>query len=70
MERQYNYQIRPFSDKRDWDDIEAIKRSENDRVAAIIYGKRLARAFKAEVRMTEGDDPAKTSGTYLSDEWD
>ena len=70
METKYNYQIRIKSDKRDWVDIEAIQRPSNDRVTAIIYGRRLARVFNAEIRMTEGDDPGKASGTYISDKWE
>lgn len=68
MEIQYNYQIRIPSDKRDWDEIEAIQRIASDRVLAIQYGRRLARVFNAEVRMTDGSDHLKTSGTYLKDE--
>ncbi len=70
METKYNYQIRKVSDKRDWNDIEAIQRVSDDRVTAIIYGRRLARVFNAEIRMTEGDDPVKASGTYISDNWE
>ncbi len=68
MQIQYNYQIRTVTDNRDWDDIETIQRSTSDRFDAIQYGKRLARVFNAEVRMTEGSDHKKSSGTYLRDE--
>ncbi|MNJ95327.1 hypothetical protein D3C87_130370 [compost metagenome] len=68
MDIQYNYQIRIPSDKRDWDEIEAIQRIAADRVLAIQYGRRLARVFNAEVRMTDGSDHLNTSGTYLKDE--
>lgn len=67
METKYNYQIKKANDKRDWHKIEAIQRPSNDRVTAIIYGRRLARVFNAEIRMTEGDDPGRASETYISD---
>ena len=70
METKYNYQIRKVSDKREWNDIELIQRASDDRVTAIIYGRRLARVFNAEIRMTEGDDPVKANGTYISDNWE
>ncbi|CDS93680.1 Addiction module toxin RelE [Sphingobacterium sp. PM2-P1-29] len=70
METQYNYQIRKATDKRDWQDIEAIKRSAPDRFNAIQYGRRLARVFNAEIRMTDDPDYKNASGTYLRDECD
>lgn len=69
MEIQYNYQIRVPDDKRDWEEIGAIQRYATDRVLAIQYGRRLARVFNAEVRMTDGPDHKNTSGTYLKDEY-
>lgn len=66
----YNYQIRLKSDKRDWADIEVLKRNATDRFDAIQYGKRLARVFNAEIRMTDGPDHRKSSATYLRDEFD
>ncbi len=68
METKYNYQIRKTTDKRDWDDIDIIQRSAADRFDAIQYGKRLARVYNAEIRMTEGSDHKNSSGTYLRDE--
>ncbi|OJV50980.1 MAG: hypothetical protein BGO31_10965 [Bacteroidetes bacterium 43-16] len=68
METNYNYQIKIVGDTREWRDIEAIQKSAKDRVTAIQYGRRLARVFNAEIRMTDKPDYKKASGTYLRDE--
>lgn len=69
MEIQYNYQIRTASDKRPWEEIEAIKKPDTCRVSAVLYGRKLARTFNAEIRMTEGGDHLNASATYITDNW-
>ena len=39
-----------------------------DRTTAIRYAKRLSKTFYSEVRLTEGKEPLKTSGTYINEQ--
>lgn len=64
--KQYNFQINPDSDRRDWEQIQAYTDSFCTRHEAIDLAIKLARLLKAEVRLTCGNDPAKLSGAYFS----
>jgi len=65
MNTTYNFQINPDKERRQWDEIKAHAYPFEDRVTAVLFAKRLARVFQAEVRMTEGRDPARLSGSYF-----
>ena len=71
METQYNFQVRKAGVRTDWEDIAPIHRNYLERVTALHFAKRLARIFpNAEIRLTEGEDPHTTSGTYIRDDND
>ena len=65
MEAQFNFQLRHRSDKRKWEDIEVYYQTHCDRTRAIRYSRNLSKIFLSEVRLTEGKEPLKTSGTYI-----
>ncbi|WP_277111820.1 addiction module toxin RelE [Chryseobacterium taklimakanense] len=65
MKKQFNFQLRQQNDRRDWEEIEVYYQTLCDRTTAIRYAQRLFRTFHSEVRLTEGKEPLKTSGTYI-----
>jgi hypothetical protein len=67
MEAQFNFQMKPRNEKRDWETIEIHYRTYCDRNTAIRYARRLSKIFNSEIRLTEGTDPFKTSGTYINE---
>ena len=65
MEAQFNLQIKNRNDKREWEEIEIYYQTYCDRTTAIHYARELSKTFNSEVRLTEGKEPLKTSGTYI-----
>ena len=65
METQFNFQIKNRKDKRDWELIEVSYQIFCDRTTAVRYARRISKIFQSEIRMTEGTNPFKTSGTYI-----
>lgn len=65
MEAQFNFQLRNPKDNQEWEDIEVYYRIHCDRATAIRYARKISKIFKSEIRMTEGANPFKTSGTYI-----
>ena len=65
MEAQFNFQIKQRNDKREWEDIEVYYQTHCDRTTAVRYARRISKIFQSEIRMTEGTNPFKTSGTYI-----
>ena len=61
----FNFQLRHRSDKRKWEDIEVYYQTYCNRTTAIHYARELSKTFNSEVRLTEGKEPLKTSGTYI-----
>jgi hypothetical protein len=65
MEAQFNFQMKQRKDKREWENIEVYYRNFCDRTTAIRYARKLSKIFKSEIRLTQGTEPLKTSGTYI-----
>lgn len=65
MEAQFNFQMKNRNDKREWKNIEVYYQTHCDRITAIRYARKLSKIFKSEIRMTQGINPFKTSGTYI-----
>ena len=65
METQFNFQIKNRKDNRDWETIEFSYQSHCERNTAIRYARKLSKIFNSEIRMTQGTEPLKTSGTYI-----
>lgn len=65
MESQYNFQMKSRNDRREWEEIKVFCQTYCDRAIAIRYAKELSKKFNSEIRMTEGANPFKTSGTYI-----
>lgn len=65
MKARFNFQINPDNDRKDWDDIPVIPKLMTDRITAVQLAKKVARLFKGEVRLTEGNYPFTTSGAYF-----
>lgn len=65
MEARYNFQMKPKSDKSEWEKMEVFSNTYCDRATAIDYGRKLSKKFNTEMRITEGKEPFKTSGTYI-----
>ena len=68
MEAQFNFQMKNRNDKREWKNIEVYYQTHCDRITAIRYARKLSKIFKSEVRLTEGKEPLKTSGTYINEQ--
>lgn len=62
---QFNFQVKSRKDTRQWDNIEVYYRTYCDRTTAIRYARRISKIFKSEIRLTQGTEPLKTSGTYI-----
>jgi tryptophan synthase beta subunit len=65
MEAQFNFQMKNRNDKREWEEIEIYYQTYCDRTTAIHYARNLSKIFNSEVRLTEGKEPFKKSGTYI-----
>ena len=65
MEAQFNFQMKNRNDKREWEEIEVYYQTYCNRTIAIHYARELSKTFHSEVRLTEGKEPLKTSGTYI-----
>ena len=65
MEAQFNFQIKKRKNKREWENIEVYYQTHCERATAIRYAKNLSKIFKSEIRLTQGTEPFKTSGTYI-----
>ena len=65
METQFNFQLKHRNEKREWEDIDVYYKTHCDRTTAIRYARILSKIFHSEVRLTEGKEPLKTSGTYI-----
>ena len=65
MESQYNFQMKPRSDKREWEKVEVFSKTYCDRTTAIRYARNISKKLNTEIRLTEGKEPFKTSGTYI-----
>lgn len=65
MKTRFNFQINPDRKRKGWEEIKPHVKIMEDRVAAIQLAQKVARLFKAEVRLTEGDYPFTTSGSYF-----
>ena len=67
MQVQFNFQVRQRKDKNDWDKILVYYHTYCDRTTAIHYARKLSKIFQSEIRLTQGADPFKTSGTYINE---
>jgi len=65
MEAQFNFQIKQKKDTREWDEIEVYYVNNCDRTTAVRYARKISKIFKSEIRLTQGAEPLKTSGTYI-----
>lgn len=65
MEAQFNFQIKQKKDTREWDEIEVYYVNNFDRTTAVRYARKISKIFKSEIRLTQGAEPLKTSGTYI-----
>lgn len=65
MDTQFNFQIKQKKDKREWETIEVYYQTICDRSTAIRYARKISKIFSSEIRLTEGENPFRTSGTYI-----
>ena len=65
MKVSFNFQINPDDCRKDWHKVPPYRRSCDDRVAAVQLARKLAKLYKAEVRLSEGEDPMSVSGSYF-----
>ena len=65
MEAQFNFQVKRRNDKREWEEIGVYYQTYCDRTTAIRYARKLSKIFNSEIRMTQGENLFKTSGTYI-----
>ena len=65
MKTRFNFQINAHTTRKPWDEVAAHVRHFSDRAAAVQFARKLARLFDAEIRLTEGSDPARLSGSYI-----
>ena len=65
MKAQFNFQMKQRKDRREWEEIEVYYQTLCDRTTAIRYARKLSTIFKSEIRLTQGTEPLKTSGTYI-----
>lgn len=67
MNAQFNFQVKQRKEKKDWEEIKVYYRTHCDRTTAIRYARKLSMIFKSEIRLTQGTDPFRTSGTYINE---
>ena len=65
MKSQYNFQMKSRNDRTEWEQVSIYLKIHCDRIAAIHYARSLSLKFNKEIRLTQGVDPMKTSGTYI-----
>ena len=65
MKTQFNFQMKQRKDRREWEEIEVYYQNHYDRTTAIRYARKLSKIFNSEIRMTQGANPFKASGTYI-----
>ncbi|REC60130.1 addiction module toxin RelE [Chryseobacterium pennae] len=65
MESQYNFQMKSRNDRTEWEQVAIYFKIHCDRTKAIHYARSLSLKFNKEIRLTQGADPMKTSGTYI-----
>ena len=65
MEAQFNFQVKSRKDVREWEQIKVYYKTYCNRTTAIRYARRISKIFKSEIRMTEGVNPFRVSGTYI-----
>jgi hypothetical protein len=65
MIAQFNFQMKQRKDSREWEEIEVYYQTHCNRTRAIRHARRLSKIFKSEIRLTQGAEPLKTSGTYI-----
>lgn len=65
MESQYNFQMKSRNDRTEWEQVAIYLKIQCDRATAIHYARSLSLKFNKEIRLTQGADPLKTSGTYI-----
>ena len=65
MKTQFNFQMKQRKDRREWEEIEVYYQTQCDRTTAIRYARKLYTIFKSEIRLIQGTEPLKTSGTYI-----
>lgn len=65
MEVQFDFQIKQKKDQRKWEEIEVYYLTVCDRTTAVRYARKISKIFKSEIRLTQGTEPFKTSGTYI-----
>lgn len=65
MEAQFNFQVKSRKDVREWEQIEVYYKTYCNRTTAIRYARKISKIFKSEIRMTEGANPFRVSGTYI-----
>ncbi|WP_106916668.1 hypothetical protein [Chryseobacterium aurantiacum] len=65
MESQYNFQMKSRNDRTEWEQVSIYFKIHCDRTTAIHYARNLSLKFNKEIRLTQGADPLKTSGTYI-----
>ncbi len=69
MEAQFNFQMKHRKNKKEWENIEVYYQIYCDRMTAIRYARKLSKIFKSEIRLTQGAEPFKTSGTYINENY-
>ena len=69
MEAQFNFQMKHRKNKKEWENIEVYYQTHCDRMTAIRYARNLSKIFKSEIRLTQGAEPFKTSGTYINENY-
>lgn len=67
MESQYNFQMKSRNDRTEWEQVAIYLKIHCDRTTVIHYARSLSLSliFNKEIRLTQGADPMKTSGTYI-----
>ncbi|AIL45411.1 MULTISPECIES: hypothetical protein [Elizabethkingia] len=65
MESQYNFQMKSRNDRKEWEQVTVYLEIRCDRTTAVHYARSLSKKFNMEIRMTQGTDPFKSSGTYI-----
>ena len=65
MEEQFNFQLKHKKNKRIFYYFYVYYQNYCNRTRGIRYARKLSKTFNSEVRLTEGKEPLKTSGTYI-----
>lgn len=65
MKVSFNFQINPDSSRVEWPKVPVYRKLCEDRVVAAQFARKLAKLYKAEVRLSEGADPMAVNGDYF-----